>query len=123
MSFKDYLQSLRWNSFAKYPAQGSDVYIHCFAGDIHKFVRVRQFNAVCFDFHKIINGSSRVCQQQKLKKIMITQLLISVVMAISPFTPKTPVSDVPKQYAILNADEERKPTNRRDRRANKRRQK
>lgn len=54
---------------------------------------------------------------------MITQLLISAVMAISPFTPKTPVSDVPKQYAILNADEERKPTNRRDHRANKRRQK
>lgn len=32
---------------------------------------------------------------------MITQLLISAVMAISPFTPKTPVSDVPKQYAKL----------------------
>lgn len=54
---------------------------------------------------------------------MITQLLISAVMAISPFYPKTPAPDVPKQYAILNADEERKPTNRRDRRANKRRQK
>lgn len=51
---------------------------------------------------------------------MITQLFISAVMAISPFTPKTPVSDVSKQYAILNVDEERKPTNRRDRRANKR---
>ena len=56
MSLKDYLQSLRWNSFAKYPAQGSDVYIHCFAGDIHKFVKVRQFNAVCFDFQKIANN-------------------------------------------------------------------
>lgn len=54
---------------------------------------------------------------------MITQFLISAMMAVSPFHPKTPVPDVPKQYAILNADEERKPTSRRDRRANKRRQK
>lgn len=57
MSFKDYLLSLRWNTFANYPAQGSDVYIHCFTDDdsIHKFVKIRQFNAVCFDFQKIVS--------------------------------------------------------------------
>lgn len=53
---------------------------------------------------------------------MITQFLISAMMAISPFHPKTPVPDVPKQYAILTADEEeRKPTSRRERRASMRR--
>jgi hypothetical protein len=55
---------------------------------------------------------------------MITQFLISAMMAVSPFHPKTPVPDVPKQYAILTADEEeRKPTSRRERRASMRRQK
>lgn len=45
-------------------------------------------------------------------------------MAISPFYPKTPAPDVPKQYAVLNAEEEgRKTPSRRDRRANMRRQK
>lgn len=59
MSFKDYLMSLNWNTFAKYPAQGSDIYIHCFTDDgaIHKFVKVTQFNAVCFDYQKIVNQS------------------------------------------------------------------
>lgn len=59
MNFKDYLLSLRWNTFAKYPGQGSDVYVHCFTddGSTHKFVKVRQFNAVCFDFQKIVNNN------------------------------------------------------------------
>lgn len=59
MSFKEYLLSLCWNTFAKYPPQGSDVYIHCYTddGENHKFVKVRQFNAVCFDFQSIVNNS------------------------------------------------------------------
>lgn len=55
---------------------------------------------------------------------MITQFLISAIMAVSPFHPKTPIPDVPKQYAILNAEEEeRKTPSRRERRANMRRSK
>lgn len=55
---------------------------------------------------------------------MIHQLLISAIMAISPFQPKTPTPDVPKEYAVLNTkEEERKAPSRRDRRANMRRSK
>lgn len=66
MSFKNYLLSLRWNTFAKYPAQGSDVYIHCFTddGSTHKFVKVKQFNAICFDFRGIVSKYSRNHQWQ-----------------------------------------------------------
>lgn len=61
MSFKEYLQSLQWNSFAKYPEQNSEIYVHCFTDDdaIHKFVKVRQFNAVCFDFQSIVKSSNK----------------------------------------------------------------
>ena len=60
MDFKEHLLSLHWNTFAKYPAQGSDIYIHCYTddGSNHKFFRVRQFNAVCFDFQSIVSKSS-----------------------------------------------------------------
>lgn len=66
MNFKDYLLSLHWNTFAKYPEQGSDVYIHCSTddGNSHKFIKVRQFNAVCFDFKKIVNQYSQTHQWQ-----------------------------------------------------------
>ena len=58
MDFKEYLLSLQWNTFEEYPKQCSDVYVHCFTDDdtVHKFVKVREFNAVCFDFRKIINN-------------------------------------------------------------------
>ena len=61
MSFKKYLLSLSWNTFAKYPVQGSDVYIHCFTDDdrTHKFVKVKQFNAVCFDCQGIVSKYSQ----------------------------------------------------------------
>ena len=58
MDFKEYLLSLEWNTFDRYPDQGSDIFIHCFTEDdsIHKFVKLRQFNGVCFDFKMIINS-------------------------------------------------------------------
>lgn len=37
---------------------------------------------------------------------MIPEILISAMMAVSPFHPKTPIPDVPKQYAILTSGEE-----------------
>ena len=53
---------------------------------------------------------------------MITQFLISAMMAALPFYPKAPAPDIPKEYAILTAgEEERKPTSRRERRASMRR--
>ena len=68
MSFKNYLLSLCWNTFAQYPAQGSNVYIHCSADDskTHKFVKVKQFNAVCFDFQEIVSKYSKNHQWQFL---------------------------------------------------------
>ena len=53
MEFKEYLISLHWRSFSNYPEQGSAIYLHCFAESVHKFVKVKRFNAVCFDFKKI----------------------------------------------------------------------
>ena len=66
MSFKDYLRSLSWNTFTQYPAQGSDVYIHCSTddGNTHRFVKVKQFNAVCFDFQRIVGKYSKDHQWQ-----------------------------------------------------------
>ncbi len=53
MEFKDYLISLRWNSFSTYPDQWSAIYIHCSNDEVHKFVKVSKFNAVNFDFQKM----------------------------------------------------------------------
>ena len=56
MDFKQYLISLDWNTFEQYPEQGSSIYIHCTADDdssVHRFVKIRSFNAVTFDFSKI----------------------------------------------------------------------
>ena len=66
MSFKDYLLSLRWNTFAQYPTQGSDVYIYCFTDDgkTHRFVKIKQFNAVCFDIQGIVSKYSKDQQWQ-----------------------------------------------------------
>ncbi len=56
MDSRQVLMSLQWYSFAVYPTQGSDIYLHCETedGTTHKFFKVRQFNAVCFDFKKIV---------------------------------------------------------------------
>ncbi len=56
MTFKDYLMSLTWRSFVKYPEQGDTIYIHCFTDDgcHHKFAKVNFFNAVSLDFQKIV---------------------------------------------------------------------
>ena len=49
---------------------------------------------------------------------MITQFLISAMITISPFYPKTPVTEVLKLEAIMDAGEEkRKPISRREHRA------
>ncbi len=66
MDFKEYLLSLQWNTFVKYPDQGKDIYLHCFSDDgtIHKFFKVNQFNAVSFDFQKIVNKYSNKLRWQ-----------------------------------------------------------
>ncbi len=54
MSFKKYLQSLEWNSFSTYPAQGENIFLHCTShdGEIHRFIQVKNFNAVMLDLDK-----------------------------------------------------------------------
>lgn len=55
---------------------------------------------------------------------MVTQLLVSAVMMITPFQPIPGIPVIPKQYAVLISDEEnRKPSSRKERRANMRRKK
>lgn len=52
MDFRDYLMSLEWNSFKRYPEQGLHIYIHCTADDdssVHRFFEFNGFNAVSFD--------------------------------------------------------------------------
>lgn len=55
MSFKEYLQSLEWNTFSTYPKQGENIFLHCASedGKIHRFLKVNNFNAVKLDFRKI----------------------------------------------------------------------
>lgn len=55
MCLKDYLLTLTWNSFSTYPAQGENIFLHCTSsdGEIHRFMRVKNFNAVQLDLSKI----------------------------------------------------------------------
>ena len=55
MEFAQYLMSLQWNTFERYPDQGDSIYIHCISNkDSHKFLKVSCFNAVYFDFRNIL---------------------------------------------------------------------
>lgn len=60
MKFKEYLMSLDWNTFSRYPEQGSSIYLHCFTEDNsnHKFLKIDNFNAVFLDFDDIIKRFS-----------------------------------------------------------------
>lgn len=55
MSFKEYLLTLKWNSFSTYPKQGENIFLYCTSadGNLHKFVKIICFNAVKLDFDKI----------------------------------------------------------------------
>lgn len=64
MNFKEYLQSLEWNSFSNYPAQGENIFLHCAStdGKTHRFLKVTNFNAVFFnpyDLNKNVKPSQR----------------------------------------------------------------
>lgn len=56
MKFKEYLMSLNWNTFSRYPEQGTSIYLHCFTeNDLnHKFLKIDNFNAVSLDLDAII---------------------------------------------------------------------
>lgn len=56
MEQKEILMSLNWNTFAKYPEQNTKIWIHCFTvgKKQHRFVKVENFNSVCFDTGQII---------------------------------------------------------------------
>lgn len=55
MSLKEYLQSLKWNSFSTYPPQGENIFLHCTSTDgfTHRFLKVKNFNAVVFNPHDL----------------------------------------------------------------------
>lgn len=55
MEHRKYLMSLDWNTFSRYPKQGSSIYLHCHTenGSVHKFLRIDNFNAVLFDTGQI----------------------------------------------------------------------
>lgn len=59
MNFKKYLQSLKWNDFSTYPSQGENIFLHCTSsdGEIHRFVKVNNFNAIYLDLDKINKNS------------------------------------------------------------------
>lgn len=66
MTFKEYLLTLRWNTFAIYPDQGSDIYVLCRGQrkSEYKLVKVTRFNAVDFDFTMITpNNLTNQCWQ------------------------------------------------------------
>lgn len=48
--------SLNWNTFSRYPEQGTSIYLHCFTeNDLnHKFLKIDNFNAVSLDLDAII---------------------------------------------------------------------
>lgn len=51
-----FLMSLKWNSFERYPEQGTDVYLHCYCAEhnLHRFLKIKNFNAVCFNCKNLI---------------------------------------------------------------------
>lgn len=56
MEQKETLMSLNWNTFAKYPEQGMDIWLHCstVGKTTHRFVKIENFNSACFDTGQII---------------------------------------------------------------------
>lgn len=55
-TFKRFLETLLWRGFDRYPEQGSTIYIHGTVEDdpeLHKFVKVSDFNAVTLDCGRI----------------------------------------------------------------------
>lgn len=57
MTFKEYLIQLEWNSFEKYPPQGSSIYLYCCAPHVpyHSFLKIDKFNAVSFKPRSVAN--------------------------------------------------------------------
>lgn len=66
MDFREYLMSLNWNTFSRYPEQGSSIYLHCRTEDdsVHKFLKIDKFNAVFLDLDKIVQSFSSNHQWQ-----------------------------------------------------------
>ncbi len=60
MNFKEYLKSLKWNSFSTYPPQGEDIILHRIDpdGTTHRFVEVKSFNATTFKPWDIIKNTN-----------------------------------------------------------------
>lgn len=60
MSFKEYLLSLIWKTFSVYPKQGENIFLHCTSddGEVHRFVKVNNFNAVKLNLDKIFQNVS-----------------------------------------------------------------
>lgn len=60
MGFKEYLQSLKWNTFSLYPRQGENIFLHCTSEDgaFHKFWKVNNFNAVKLDLKRLTQNVS-----------------------------------------------------------------
>lgn len=56
MGLKEYLQSLEWNTFSKYPEQGENIFLHCTSddGEVHRFLKINNFNATKLNFDKIL---------------------------------------------------------------------
>lgn len=63
---KERLLKMEWNSFEQYPEQGSDICLHCSGSDrsTHKFIAIRNFNAVTFDPKKITDDFKAGCDWQ-----------------------------------------------------------
>lgn len=56
MEQKETLMSLDWNTFARYPEQGANIWLHCFTAGrtIHRFIKIENFNSACLDVGQII---------------------------------------------------------------------
>lgn len=75
MSLKDYLLTLSWNSFSIYPKQGANIFLHCTSsdGEIHRFMRVKNFNAAQLDLGEITKNV------QPIRKWLYTWLPADVI--------------------------------------------
>lgn len=60
MDYLEYLKSLDWNDFSRYPLQGWDIYLHCYnyKTAAHKFLLIKKFNAVTFNANKLVHAPS-----------------------------------------------------------------
>lgn len=56
MNFKEYLETLEWKSFSRYPRQNEPIYLNCYSPEKHehKFLKIHNFNAVSFDWRSIM---------------------------------------------------------------------